>query len=310
MQPADMLKKISCPVLSPTILHREAAVTRLNEVLAGPLSSGGPRASHYKLVVLCAPAGYGKTTLLADFAQHTQLPCCWYFLDGTDADKTTFLTSLILSIRHQFPHFGQTLDPLLTSAIDADINQPSHEYRLESVIDALITAIAAEISERFVLFLCNYHEINSSQGVNDIINRLLQKLPSQCMLVIESRAIPAIDFASLLARDEIVGFDQTLLRFNTAEIRDLARLQGVAPLKEREVEQLAALFGGWIAGILLGTRLGDARILHSRRKGILLRASPICRLTGKISLLTWSTKCSAVTWRYTPFSKKPRCYSK
>ena len=266
MQHADILKKISCPVLSPTILHREAPVIKLNEVLVAPDLTATKRAPHYKLVVLCAPAGYGKTTLLADFALHMELPCCWYFLDGTDADKTAFLTFLILSIQHRFPHFGKRLDPILANAIDADINHPSQAHRLETVIDALITAIAEEIPERFAIFLCNYHEVNASQGVNDIVNQLLQKLPSHCILVIESRAIPAIDFSYLLARDQVVGFDHTLLRFTSTEIRDLAHLQGVAPLKAREVEQLASLFGGWIAGILLGTRLGDVRILSSRRK--------------------------------------------
>jgi LuxR family maltose regulon positive regulatory protein len=267
MQNADILKRINCPVLSPTVLHREAPVMKLKEVLAAPTPMAGQNMPHYKLVVLCAPAGYGKTTLLADFAQHTELPCCWYFLDSIDTDKTAFLTFLMRSIQRRFPDFGKALEPLFASVIDEDINHPSHAHRLETVIDALITAITEEIPERFAIFLCNYHEVNASQSINDIVNELLQKLPPQCILVIESRAIPAIDFATLLAHDKVVGFDQTLLRFTAAEIRDLAHLQGVAPLKEREVEQLAALFGGWIAGILLGTRLGDVRILSSRRKG-------------------------------------------
>ncbi len=265
MHQLDVLKRINGPALSPTILHREALVVKLNKILAGPSSANGSKVAHYKLVVLCAPAGYGKTTLLADFAQHTSLPCCWYFLDRTDVDKTRFLTAFILSIRHQFPDFGRVLDPLLSSAIAADVDPLSHTPHFEAVIDALVAAITAEIPERFALFLCNYHEVNTSQAVNDLVNQLLQKLPSQCVLVIESRAIPDLDFASLFAHDEIEGFDSTFLRFTTTEIHDLARLQGVTPLREKEAEQLATLFGGWIAGILLGTRLGPVRILRSRR---------------------------------------------
>jgi len=266
MHDTDTLKRISGPVLSPTILHREVLVKKLNEVLTGESSTAAERAFkavRYKLIVICAPAGYGKTTLLADFAQHTSLPCCWYFLDSNDVDKTRFLTSLVLSIRHQFPNFGETLDPLLASAIAADVHSPSHSH-FEAAIDVLGTAIATEIPERFALFLCNYHEVNSNSSINSLVNQLLQKLPFQCVLVIESRAVPVLDFASLLARDEIVGFDSSLLRFTTPEIRNLARLQGVAPLKEREAEQLTALFGGWIAGILLGTRLNKVLLLHSR----------------------------------------------
>lgn len=260
MQQPDVLKIISRPALSPTILHREALVTKLNEVIIGE-----QRPSPYKLVVLCAPAGYGKTTLLIDFAQHTSFPCCWCFLDHIDADKATLLKILILSIRSRFPNFGRILDPLLSNAIAEDIYHPSQAHHLDAVIDALTTAIDAEITERFVLFLCNYHEVNTNQGVNELVNRLLQRLPSQCVLVIESRAVPALDFASLLARNEIVGFDHTLLRFTSIEIRDLACHQGVASLQEKEAEQLTTLFDGWIAGMLLGTRLGDVRILRSSR---------------------------------------------
>ncbi len=228
MHHPDVLKRISSPVLSPSIIHREALVTKLTKVLAGPSSANGHKVAHYKLVVLCAPAGYGKTTLLADFAQHSNLPCCWYFLDHTDIDKTTFLTFLILSIRQQFPDFGRMLDSLLSSAIAANVDPLSHPRHFEAVLDALLAALAAEIPQRFALFLCNYHEINTSRGVSDLLNRLLQKLPPQCVLVIESRAVPALDFASLLARSEVDGFDSTFLSFSTAEIHDLARLQGVS----------------------------------------------------------------------------------
>src|SRR5947209_11561676 len=169
MHQLDVLKKISAPVHSPDILHREALVMKLNEVLAELSSANGHKVPHYKLVVLCAPAGYGKTALLADFAQHTSLPCCWYFLDHTDIDKTAFLTSLILSIRQQFPDFGRMLDPLLSSAIAANVDPLSHPRHFEAVLGALVTALASEIPQRFALFLCNYHEVNTSQRVNDLL---------------------------------------------------------------------------------------------------------------------------------------------
>src|SRR5437660_12828333 len=128
MHQLDVLKRISGPALSPTILHREALVIKLNEILAEPSSAREHRVPRLKLVMLCAPAGYGKTTLLADFAQHTSLPCCWYFLDRTDVDKTIFLTAFILSIRQQFPNFGRVLDPLLSSAIASDVDPLSHTH--------------------------------------------------------------------------------------------------------------------------------------------------------------------------------------
>src|SRR5947207_8479367 len=97
----NAIKRVSGPALSPYILHREERVQQLNKILAGESSSHKNQSlPSYKLVVFCAPAGYGKTTLLADFSRHTNLPCCWYFLDQSDVDKNTFLTFLIRSIQN------------------------------------------------------------------------------------------------------------------------------------------------------------------------------------------------------------------
>src|SRR2546421_5063924 len=123
---ATALSKIVAPVLPLTILHRESLVTRLCEnVSAGRFSLEGEEAYHM-LILLCAPAGYGKTTLLADFARSTNIPCCWYFLDQNDTDRYTFLSGLLASIRHRFPGFGAALDPLPTLPL-ADASVLDHE---------------------------------------------------------------------------------------------------------------------------------------------------------------------------------------
>jgi LuxR family transcriptional regulator, maltose regulon positive regulatory protein len=256
MSIAHEMRKITCPALPPTILYRESLVTRLKEVTTGP-AEGFP---HYKLVLLYAPAGYGKTTLLADFARNTHIPCCWYFMDRMDADKNTFLEILLMSLRLRFPQFGAKLDPLLASAIAADAEGPAR-FHYEAMIDALIAAIETEITERFALILCNYQEMSGCQEVNELVNHFLRKLPESCVLIIESRATPELDFALLLAHREMVGIGSNLLRFTAQEIRDLALLQGVTEFNEAQATQLALSFEGWITGILLGAHLGGIEFL-------------------------------------------------
>lgn len=276
MEHLDTPKKYAAPALSKRIFHRETLVVKLKEAIIEQPLAEGKKTSHNKLVVLCAPAGYGKTTLLADFAHHTNHPCCWYFLDSTDVDRTRFLRFLIYSIQQRFPHFGKSLDFLLSN-ITTDVHYLSQHQHIEAEVDALVSTISEEIAECFAIFLCNYHKINTSQGVNEVVNQLLRKLPPQCVLVIESRAVPAIDFVSLLMEDQIIGFDQTFLRFAPAEIHGLARIYGVAPLKEEEAERLTALFDGWIAGILLGTQLGDRRMLHSHNDVYAFLSTQMCK---------------------------------
>jgi LuxR family maltose regulon positive regulatory protein len=266
------------PVLPSTVLHRPSLVAMLNEAIVGTSAVATGRTGLYKLVLLCAPAGYGKTTLLADFAEHTDIPCCWYFLDHVDTDEIAFLELLLASIRQRFPQFSATIDSRLASAISAGTDGSVIPYRLEAVIDTLVAAIAAEIPERFALVLCNYHEINQSQVINHLVNRLIWHLPSQCILILESRAIPALEFAPLLARREIIGFGSNELRFTVQEICDLAKLQEVEPLSEAEAAHMAQSFDGWITGILLSTRLGDLQPPHLRAPFSSSWGSPAMRM--------------------------------
>jgi LuxR family transcriptional regulator, maltose regulon positive regulatory protein len=252
--------KVMYPLLPPHALHRKALVEELIQAVNG--SSGQVdntvEDTNYRTILLCAPAGYGKTTLLADFARNVGLPCCWYFLDTTDEDVIVFLQMLLSSIRKYFPTFGPDLEAQLNNIAAFE----NHEYvlhSLETFIETFARTIAGDIPERFVLIFCNYHEINPTKTTNALINRLLQNIPPQCTLLFESRSTPALDFTSLLARGQILSIKRNKLRFSAEEICELARLHQVT-LTTQEAQYLEQSFEGWIAGILLGTHLGNTLI--------------------------------------------------
>lgn len=271
------LSKVAAPTLPSAILHREALIQRLHDIVAPERFSTKERSAHYKLVLLCAPVGYGKTTLLADFVQHTNLPCCWYFLDKSDTDRWIFLHTLLASLRHRFPGFGASLDALLNDDKHTS-GEKDDDARVEAVVDALLTAIETEIPERFALMFCNYHVVDDCPAITALVNQFLAHLPGQCVLIIESRATPSIEFASLLAHRQAVGWGSSILRVTAQEILELARVQNVASLSKGEAEQLAVAFDGWIAGILLGTRLGDAESLHASMRTGMLQGLPFLRV--------------------------------
>ena len=257
MHDASFFWKVIGPTLPSILLHRKTLVTHLQEAIAPELHKNDISA-RYKLVLCCAPAGYGKTTLLADFARSTSLPCCWYFLERADTDPIVFLRMLLASIRHTFPRFGASLDNQFHILSSEEMSSTSGIYY--STLDALCTAFATEIPERFALILSNYEEINENETLTDLVNFLLRKLPSQATLIIESRVIPDISFAPFVIHDTMCGLDSDALRFSAQDIAELARLQGLSTLTDTEAEQLATSFDGWITGILLGTRLGDTRV--------------------------------------------------
>lgn len=255
---ANVSRKIVPPVLPSTILYRTQLAANLREVILCEKRRHASR-SVYKLVLLCAPAGYGKTTLLASFAASAPLPCCWYFLEQADTDSVLFLRTLLASLCVTFPHLEQPLSAAFDNQFAREASSPASMYR--AAVDALCSTIATEVADRFALFLCNYEQINESETLTDLLNYLLAHLPPQAVLVIESRALPRIELAPLIVRDEMVAFESNSLRFSAEEISELARLHGQNSLTAADAEQLALSFDGWIAGILLGTYLGDFRLL-------------------------------------------------
>lgn len=255
---SQLLSKIGRPALPSTVLHRSGLLSTLQN----ELTITEAETFRHKLLLLCAPSGYGKTTLLVDFAQQTPIPCCWYMLAQADSDPIVFLRLLIASIRQRFPHFGANLEGVLADTISPEIARLPHGADIGHILDAITTAIETDISERFVLILCNYHEIADSAQINQVVDRLLQRLPAYGMMIIESRSIPPLNLSSLLARRQAIGLGSAHFRLSPEEIQQLANVQDVTPLTAEEAEYLANTFEGWITGILLGTRLGDMHLLQ------------------------------------------------
>jgi LuxR family maltose regulon positive regulatory protein len=245
--------KFSMPVLPSTIVHREA-LTRALATAIGPRNSS--HSTPYKLVLLCAPAGYGKTTLLIDTASQLSSVCCWYILDETDADPAIFLRRLFISIQRGFPELGARFASLLETSISS-IGNNSGEWT--ALFDALLDTLKNDISRPFVLIFCNFHEVARNETINKCVERLIAELPHEGVLVLESRAIPALTLAPLIARRQMFGLGNQELRFTSQEVYELACLQNISAFSFEEADQLTTMFEGWIAGILLGSRLGYAQ---------------------------------------------------
>jgi LuxR family transcriptional regulator, maltose regulon positive regulatory protein len=248
--------KLMYPTIPPAVLHRQVLVAELLRAVAGQ-SDQTAGTEGYKVILLCAPAGYGKTTLLADFARHSPLPCCWYFLDASDENPVAFLQLLIESIRQPFPGFGASLDALLGNIAEVENEQKLHHLKV--FVETLTQTISAEIPERFTLLLCDYHELDPQWITSTLINHFIQHMPAQCTLFLESRSTPNLDFVFLLAQQLILAIGSNRLRFSSSEIHELAQLQHV-DLTESEVVYLEQSFEGWITGILLATRLGNVHL--------------------------------------------------
>ena len=228
------ITKILLPSKRANLLHRPRLVDFLHEHI------------ERKLLLVSASAGYGKTSLLIDFAYDTPLPVCWYSLDASDSDPKMFFEYLLASLRRQFPGFGaRTLSLLSDPAILRDI---------DVVVGTLVTEIYETIPGYFVLILDDYQSVEESDTINQIVDSFLRLLPESAHLILSSRTLPSkLTLTRLTARQEIAGLGINDLRFTAEEIRSLVQQNYQIELSEQDVTQLAEHSEGWITGILLTT---------------------------------------------------------
>jgi ATP/maltotriose-dependent transcriptional regulator MalT/DNA-binding SARP family transcriptional activator len=210
----------------------------------------------HKLLLVSAPPGYGKTSLLVDFVALTDIPTCWYRLDAGDADVTVFLEHLIASLRRHFPDAGErTLQALQTEGAP----------NVEHLVGSLVNEIDEQITQLFLLVLDDYHTVNGSVPVNTAVNVLLEYLPDNCRLILASRTVPkSVNLTRLAGQGQVAGLGQEHLRFTPEEIGQLvAQLHGET-LSAEERDRLAEESEGWIAALVLGSR----QLLDGVRTGL------------------------------------------
>ena len=143
------------------------------------------------LTVVSAPAGFGKTTLLADWSQRSELPVAWVSLDERDDDPARFLLYLITAIETIHEDFGETTRAFLGSLESRE--------DLEPVLTALSNEIL-ELPRDFVLVLDDYHSL-SSETIHDALAFLLDHWPPPMHLVIAGRTSPPLPLPRLRARE-------------------------------------------------------------------------------------------------------------
>ncbi len=220
--------KIHIPPVRTDLVSRPALLRRLDEGLA------------YNLVLISAPAGFGKTTLLSEWAcgRAPQAKAGWLSLDEADNDPARFTAYLIAALR-------AALEPAWQDALDDA--QASRAPVQEEVLTGLINQVAA-IPRQLALVLDDYHLI-TAQAVHDAMVFLLDHLPENLSLVIASRSDPPLPLPRLRARGQLLELRQADLRLTPEETAAfLNQVMGLG-LSPEDVTALEARTEGWVAGL-------------------------------------------------------------
>ena len=213
----------------------------------------------YKLFIVAAPAGYGKTSLLIDFANSTQLPVCWFSLDVDDQDPLRFFSHFIQSIHYRFPEFGERSLGILSSL-------PANRIDREVVTSIIINELFEKISEHFVIILDDFHLVEKSKPINDFINDFIQDVDENCHLITASRTLLTLaDMPLFVAHSEVSGLSFAELAFESDEILKLFKQNYAKDITPAEAEKLAQETEGWITGLLLSSQLPGAGVTDQLR---------------------------------------------
>jgi ATP/maltotriose-dependent transcriptional regulator MalT len=261
-----------------------------------------------KLTLIAAPLGFGKTTLVSEWAATRTEPLAWVALDAGDNDPTRFWRYVITACRT----FDAALGKTSLAALRAS-QQPSFDAVLTPFVNEL-----AQLPGRYILVLDDYHVI-TSRGVHETVTFLLDHFPASLHLVVVTRSEPPLPLARLRARNELNELDTTDLRFSLDEVRTFFQKTLHLPLSPEAVARLEARTEGWAAGLrlmalalegqpeqltaekLLATFSGQDRhildylvgeVLAAQPEAVqefLLRTSFLNRLTGSL--------CAALTGR-------------
>jgi len=197
--------------------------------LAGRLQDG--------VALVCAPAGYGKTVLLAEWVRSRPRPSGWLSLDAADNDPARFWRHTVAALDEAGLEVGEQIGPLLG---------PSAPPSFQNLVTALINELA---TDEAVLILDDYHVIKSA-SVHESVGFLIEHRPAGLSLVLASRTDPPLPLARIRAAGQLAELRAADLRFTAGEAAELLQ-QAVPALPEASAAALAGKTEGWAAGLQL-----------------------------------------------------------
>ena len=241
--PSILMTKLYRPPAHPELVYRPRLTRRLTDAL---------RLQH-KLVLISAPAGFGKTTLASAWLSEVdESASTWLSLDEKDNNPARFLTYFIAAVQQVDSGFGRTTQNIL---------QTSPSPAVEPIMTSLINEITT-FNTSFVFVLDDYHVI-TQRAIHSAINFLLDHIPPQMRLIITSRADLPFSLSRLRVRRQVTEIRASDLRFTKTEAAAFLNQTMNLNLSIEAIAALETRTEGWIAGLQLAAlSMGNLEEAH------------------------------------------------
>lgn len=228
--------KLQPPRLYPSLIVRDRLLEQLDAALEQPVT------------LLCAPAGYGKTTLVSQWLVArgaTGHPLAWITLDEGDNDLLRFWHHTVAACQGVQTHLGSMALAHLSTSLQPPFGPPDMEIVLTLLLNDL-----ANLPGACLLVLDDYHVI-SDPRIHGTMALFLEHLPASLHVLLLSRNTPALPLARLRAGGELYEIQAADLRFTTTETNEFLRQTLAFPLAQEQLVQLDSHLEGWAAGLRL-----------------------------------------------------------
>ena len=223
-----LITKLYIPRLDTKLLTRPHLLELLDQAISRPL------------VLITAPAGWGKTTLVANWARRSERGTGWISLDEGDNDLARFWLHLVASLQQIHKGVGETaLSWFYMPAA------PPVDARLSMLINDLALA-----GETFVLVIDDIHYIRSP-AVRDSLTFFIEHLPPNVHLIITGRTNPLLPLARWRAGHQLMELDSQDLRFSPEECMEFLHKAMGLDLTTEQITGLVDQTEGWVAGLQL-----------------------------------------------------------
>lgn len=230
--PAIIRSKVQSPVVRTTTLERPRLLAWLE------------RHDAERVRFVTAEAGYGKTTLLADFARRSRARTLWYRLDTSDGDWLTIISYLVAAVREIVPDFGVSTMALLIQASTMGTTR-------EVALSTFLAELGALGDEPTILIVDDVHLVQSQEDVQVVLERLFERAPDAMSFILAGRRRPDLRLGRLAAQGGVAALTTNDLRFSLRETEDLFEESYSLRLDDDVVTAIDARTEGWSASLQL-----------------------------------------------------------